>query len=258
MNAIMDILGQADLSIVAWALLLLIVVGFPIEAEMGLRFTKPRILAGRPRARLNAYIYAIISLWVFALAILALGIFGEFAWAELGFQFTFDLPTLMSCAVCATIIGFFVLQLYQAHRSEKMREKYREEFASAGDVVYFLPHTLTEYRTFAVLGVTAGITEEIIFRGFLIWAFAMFMPEWVAAALSLLLFIFMHRYQGVQGLIQVSVMGLIVTALYMLSGSLYPVIILHIAVDVLVNALNWKVRLPEPQDREAQETPQMP
>lgn len=242
MDGIMNALGQADLSTAAWALLLVIVVGFPVESEIATRFTRPRIIAGQPRMRLYTYIYTAGFLWFFTLVVLVLAGMGHVAWADLGFRFTPDVPTLIACAVCALAIGFFALQIYKVQTNKDVRENYREALAAESTGLYFLPETRTEYRTFSFLGVTAGITEEIIFRGFLIWALATFMPLWVAAAASLLVFTFMHRYQGLKGMMQVLAVGTLITVLYVISGSLYPLIILHIAVDVLNNMLLWKAR----------------
>jgi len=253
MDAIMNALGQADLSTAAWVLLLIMVIGFPIESEISTRFTKPRIIAGKPHMRLYTYFYTAAFLWVFAFAVLAFAISGQIEWAELGFQFVADVPTLITCAVCAVVIGFFGLQLYKIHTDQNVRRKYREAMATEGDAFYFLPQTYTEYRFFSLLGVTAGITEEIIFRGFLIWALATFMPLWGAAVFSLLIFTFMHRYQGGKGMAQVLAIGGVITVLYVISGSLYPLIILHIAVDVLNNMLLWKVRQPEEDDPQSQD-----
>jgi len=242
METIMSILGQSGLSFAEWVLLLVIVIGLPIECEIALRIYKPRILAGGARTRFYTYIYSVFSLWVFAMAILVVWSFGPRDWAELGFQFTLGTPVLITCAICIFIIGYFGLQLYQIHTSPDVRAQYRKALAAAGGTHYFMPQTQTEYRTFALLGVTAGITEEIIFRGFLIWAFATIMPEWAAAITALAIFVFVHRYQGLQSLLPVTFAGGVMTALYLASGSLYPVIALHIAVDVLNSAVVWRAR----------------
>ncbi len=242
METIMSILGQSGLSITEWTLLLVIVIGLPIESEIALRIHKPRILAGRARARVYTYIYSICSLWAFAMVILLVWGFGPREWADLGFQFTLRTSVLITCVVCSLIMGYFCLQLYQIQTSSDARAQYRKAAAAAGGTHYFMPQTQTEYRIFALLSVTAGITEEIIFRGFLIWAFATIMPEWAAATTSLAIFVFVHRYQGVQSLLPVTIVGGVMTMLYLASGSLYPVIAVHIVVDVLYSAVVWRAR----------------
>ncbi len=245
-----DFFSQADLTAMQWTLLALIVIGLPIEGEIALRLYKPRILGNRPDARLGTYFYAIVSLWAFALAVLVVWAIEGRSWAELGFRYSVDAPTLVVTALCAAIAGYFLVVLIQTHTNPTVRQNYRDALAKADGLHYFMPRKRSEYKAFMGLGVTAGITEEIIFRGFLIWALSHFMPIWVAASASWLLFVFMHRYQGLAGLAQVSVAGALLTAFYVASGSLYPLIALHIAVDVLNNAILWRARQPESASQE--------
>ena len=48
--------------------------------------------------------------------------------------------------------------------------------ALAALTVHFLPRDDRELRAFVGLSATAGIVEEIIYRGFLIWCLALLMP----------------------------------------------------------------------------------
>jgi membrane protease YdiL (CAAX protease family) len=84
-----------------------------------------------------------------------------------------------------------------------------------------------------LVSVSAGVIEEIVYRGFLIWAFAHWMHPVAAAALALAVFVAVHLYQESFGaLARVAVFGAVAVVLVMLSGSLLPAIALHIAVDL--------------------------
>jgi membrane protease YdiL (CAAX protease family) len=98
-----------------------------------------------------------------------------------------------------------------------------------------LPRTPQERRLITGLAVTAGITEEIVYRGFLIGASVTVLgaPPLLAAALSLVLFVGGHAYQGRRGMRGVALLGFMFTMLFVLSGSILPGIIVHVIQDLL-------------------------
>ncbi len=116
--------------------------------------------------------------------------------------------------------------------SRKDRIKTRELIRSAEGVDLIRPRTQAEHRLFPWLAVTAGTTEEIIFRGFLIGTLALLMPLWAAALASVAIFTAAHFYQGVAGLVRVAPMAVLLTAVFVLGGSLWPAIIIHVAADL--------------------------
>ena len=56
---------------------------------------------------------------------------------------------------------------------------------------------------------------------------------------SFFVFILAHLYQGVQGLVRSLPVTVIMTLTYVLSGSLWPGIIVHVAVDVMAGVIAW-------------------
>lgn len=83
--------------------------------------------------------------------------------------------------------------------------------------------------------VTAGVCEEIVFRGLLIaLGVSLGLDIYVAAALSLAVFVLCHLYQGWTGMPQVALLGGAFTYLYLSTGSLLLPIVLHILVDMRV------------------------
>jgi membrane protease YdiL (CAAX protease family) len=99
-----------------------------------------------------------------------------------------------------------------------------------------------EYRLFQTMAVTAGITEEVIFRGFLIGVLALWMPLWVAGLAALAVFVGAHVYQGLSGMLRILPVSTVLTILFLASGSLFPGILLHAAVDLAGGAILWEVR----------------
>lgn len=134
-----------------------------------------------------------------------------------------------------------LVQIFVIRRDEEAREEVRRVVFDSGDYDQIMPRRRQDVWLFQLLAVTAGITEEIVFRAFLISFFALVMPIWFAAAAALALFIAGHAYQGVKGLIRILPVSIVLTLCYVLSGSLWPGIILHVAVDVFAGILVWIV-----------------
>jgi membrane protease YdiL (CAAX protease family) len=96
-----------------------------------------------------------------------------------------------------------------------------------------LPRTRRERWWALAVAVTAGVCEELLYRGFLIALFAALgLPVWAAAVAALAVFAVGHVYQGARGVAGVTVLGALFTGAYLLSGSLLPGIWLHVLVDV--------------------------
>ena len=120
--------------------------------------------------------------------------------------------------------------------------------AQLGGVAPIFPRTAQELPAFLGVSVTAGFCEEVLFRGFLIWALQPLVGLWLAVALAALLFGAAHAYQGVAGMIRTGLIGLVFTAIVLLSGSLWPAIVLHAAVDAMGGLTAWLIlRDPAPK-----------
>ena len=87
------------------------------------------------------------------------------------------------------------------------------------------------------VALTAGITEEIIFRGFLIGVLSLVMPLPAAAAIAVAVFVVGHAYQGMAGMLRILPISIGLTVILLLSGSLWPCIILHALTDLVGGAV---------------------
>jgi len=106
-----------------------------------------------------------------------------------------------------------------------------------------MPVTGKEKRLFVALSLCAGFGEEIAYRGYAISALVVATGS---ATLALILtsatFGVLHAYQGPIGVIRTGVVGLIMGAAFLYTGSLWPPIIAHMLID-LVAGLLLKERL---------------
>jgi membrane protease YdiL (CAAX protease family) len=110
--------------------------------------------------------------------------------------------------------------------------------ARVAPLEFFLPHSMQEHRLFQLLSVTAGICEEFLYRGFIMWALAYYVGLPAAIVLQAVIFSLGHIYQGndarsvAQALLKTGAAGLILGAIAVASGSLIPGMIVHALVDL--------------------------
>lgn len=102
----------------------------------------------------------------------------------------------------------------------------------------FMPATRRELAHFCILATAAGVSEEIIFRGFLIsyvasWTGDSPLGLTLAIALPAAGFGLAHHYQGWRLVAWITGMSVIFGAIFVLTGSLAILIALHIAIDVI-------------------------
>jgi len=101
------------------------------------------------------------------------------------------------------------------------------------------PRTQSELSWWVALSISAGFCEEFVFRGYIIWAFQPVFGLWGSAAFSLVVFAIAHSYQGLKGVLAVGAAGLILTLVVLISGSLWPAIVLHALVDIGQGLTAW-------------------
>lgn len=106
-----------------------------------------------------------------------------------------------------------------------------------------LPETEAESRIWNFTAFTAGFTEELIFRAFLMYLIVSLfegMPLFFVALITALVFGFGHFYQGVNGVITTGTVGLIFACGYIILESIIPLILLHWLIDYNVKFTRLK------------------
>jgi membrane protease YdiL (CAAX protease family) len=208
----------------------LLVLVLPAWDVVALRRIAARIRAGEVALRMRLYRTILVEEWVGAAIVLllwfvpgrdagALGLLprsGSWVWAGYGL-------TVLVCAGLA-------VQMWWATRTPDARASAR---AALVEVSFLIPNTSVERRVFPWVALTAGICEELVYRGFLI-AYLAALPgvSWVAAAvLSSVVFGLGHAYQGPKGILRTAAVGLLLAGLYGLTGSLWASIVVHGVMD---------------------------
>jgi uncharacterized protein len=189
-----------------------------------------RIEAGDGQAKLKLYRAIVLEQIITTLVVLGLWFFGGISGARLGL----GSPRWWWLSVGLTIAlgGWLVWSGIRLRtKGTKIREKLRER---AGAI---LPDTIEERRWFAAISLGAGVSEELIFRGFLFYYFILWFPHINGlenALLTSVIFGLAHLYQGWKGILSAGVSGLILAGLFLLSGNLLLPMVVHAVGDLRV------------------------
>lgn len=110
-----------------------------------------------------------------------------------------------------------------------------------------LPVNVLEYLPYSALAITAGVCEEFIYRGFAIAALSKSgLPLWLVVILSSILFGLAHAYQGRSGIVSTGVLGVLLAIGRLGLGSLVPVMMWHVGLDLAAGVAAPKYLLRQP------------
>ena len=144
------------------------------------------------------------------------------AWTAANPAVAIGVPAVLLVA----LIVLTVLGIRATQRSD-------EGLQSVGDIQSMLPRNRQELSLTAVMSVNAGIVEELLFRLALpALVFGATGNAVIAIVAPLLLFGLLHAYQGVAGVIGTAIVGGIMMAIYLWTGSIVWPIILHALFDL--------------------------
>jgi membrane protease YdiL (CAAX protease family) len=197
---------------------LLLVVGVPLYAA---RFSWPRmkkhdLAEAEPAARIRIYWGVMGPEWLLVVLALATWVHGQRPWAELGFTLQAGWRLWTGVGAAAVVALALTVQYMVVIRTAQGRAKALGEVQRAAP---FAPQTRREMAHFTGLSFTAGICEEILYRGFLIWYAVQFTGTGVAGL-------------ALAGGLRVAGLALVFGGLYVWCESLWPVIVLHVYVDI--------------------------
>jgi membrane protease YdiL (CAAX protease family) len=200
-----------------------------------------------PSARLRLWTLWMTLLW--ALTVIGVGIrlWDKRAWDALGLSVPSGWRLWGSVIL---IVGVAVLQALTVAKIMRISGPKPKLRAQLGELAKMLPHSQGELRWFIGASLTAGVCEEFLFRGYLIWAFTPVLGWWGAAVLSLLAFTAGHAYQGRSGALRAALGGVFFTLLVLATGSLIPAMVLHALIDAGSGVIAWLILRDEPVNGE--------
>lgn len=219
-------------------LALLIVLGLPLRAWYGMRRLNAappgEVAALRPRL----WRRAILSQWLLVALVLAVWLANHRSVLTLGLVLR---PTGGLAGIMVGLVTIVVIVLRQrgaVDTDESIRERVRQRLAP---VKRLMPRRESDFKQFAALACTAGLCEEFLFRGYLGWFAALVLPFPVAPAAQALVFGICHAYQGWRGIILTTFAGAFLTMVVLITGSLWPSILIHALMDLHAGDLARRV-----------------
>lgn len=214
-----------------------------VVAPLWDRYEIPRLKASMaPRKKIRFYRKIVAASWACALVAAAtIGLVAvstisratnEGTWLSSGTRGGLFLEGLI-----AGMLIVIMLPAMLALRSEKIRAKAGK---AAKKLAFLLPSTGEERRWWWLVCITAGICEEVVYRGFLLNYFhvtPLHLSLTWALVVSSVIFGIGHLYQGIAGAVQTVVIGFVLGAMFVMTGNLPLPIVVHAAVDLRVLAM---------------------
>jgi uncharacterized protein len=212
-----------------WLIFFVLGVALPWRGRMRLRefLAKPHIGSSE---RVSLYLSTVAFQW------LAAAVAGWRAWAH-GFaadQLGLSVPRLAVTAIMAVAgaAALATLQWLNLRRMGRPGARVPEVLRIMARRI--LPQSAPEMVPFLALAITAGVCEEFLYRGFAIAVFTRVgLPGWIVIGASSLLFGLAHLYQGRGGFLGTTILGIVFGIARIAYHSLVPVMLWHIAVDVV-------------------------
>lgn len=234
-------------------LLLSFFVIYPLYGRMTFARVRQELERGS-LSRLEVFREVLLVQWLATALLAALWWLTERQAAALGLVFEGGSKAWLAWALVTVPVAFTAMQALWVGRRAELRRSVREQLESVRPM---MPHNRRELSWFFAVSVTAGICEEVLYRGFLLWWLATPMDlglVW-AAILSTIAFGLAHAYQGVAGMVKTGALGGVMVGLRILAGSIWPVVVLHALLDILGGIMAHAV-LTAPQDDDSEPTRQ--
>jgi membrane protease YdiL (CAAX protease family) len=231
------------------ALAAVIVAGYLVVGEPVAGHVLHRRFEGRlrrdPGARRSFYRRLLVLEW--GLAVLALVVWlsapGVDA-GQVGLRWPQRWPGPLTGLVVVLVVAFVVVST-RALRSGALLEAAEPVRRRPGEgrhaeppghaTLALLPRSRSERRLFTVVGLTAGLCEEWLYRGFflaVVNALTGGLSTGVLIVVAAVAFGLAHAYQGPSGIVATGLLGGVMAALYLQSGSLLLPVVLHAAIDL--------------------------
>jgi len=197
--------------------------------------------------RIAYYKETMLALWIPTLIIVIVTMVSPITFSSLGFSWpslnTSIFGKWISYILLALFVGYLFAIVYHfvaMKTSQAFRDKVANELENM-PYQELLPESNQEKKLWGYVSLTAGVTEEIIYRGFLLLVLTTLVPdasEWLYIVIAGIVFGLAHTYQGLSGFIRTTLIGICFSMLYLILGSLFPLMIFHFLIDFVANASN--------------------
>ena len=154
--------------------------------------------------------------------------FNEYGWVGYlrdGFAASEGIGTILVIGFVLALVVGGILAIVAARKVETV--------PTIGDIQSLLPRNRAELGYGAALSINAGIVEELLFRlAVPALVFGITGNAIVAIVVGLLMFGALHIYQGVVGVVGSTIIGALLMAIYLATGSILAAIVVHALIDL--------------------------
>jgi len=151
--------------------------------------------------------------------------------SELGFRII--QPGRLHWLAAILLMVLFIIDLVYSFFFDKDRNTPQKNLDSK---VPFLPKDYNELVYYTIMCFSAGVGEEILYRGFMVTyfidPFEVGFP-WIALLLPALLFSLAHYYQGYIAVLKIFLLSLLFALIFIWSSSLILPIVIHFLIDFI-------------------------
>lgn len=224
---------------------------FGIAIPFYAAYKRPKDLSGRhfeSHQKKTIYLANSLSLFLMALVIIIVWLLFKRPLSELGFK---QINTINSWWwLTLLFVMLYTIDTWVAIRSKENLEK---TFNDRKNKTPFMPTKLQELPLYFLMCLSAGVFEEIIFRGFLVTYFMYLLSDIVsgemwAVFLPAIVFSVAHYYQGSKAVLKILILSVLFGYIFILSDSLLIVMLLHFLVDAVGGLLTFKFMKKEMED----------
>jgi len=223
-------------------LALLIVLLLPLRAWFGMRALNTAPAESLAVLRRALWMRAIASQWLLAAMVITVWLTAHRSLVTLGLGLRASGGLLGVLVGLAAIVVIVVRQRPAVDTDESVRARIRDRLAP---VERLMPRAAGDMPLFSALACTAGLCEELLFRGYLMWVAGALLPFPLAPAAQALLFGFCHAYQGPRGIVLTTFAGAFLTGVVLITGSLWPAMLIHALMDLHAGDLARRVFPPD-------------
>jgi hypothetical protein len=234
-------------AVTATLLVLVVVVVQPLYGRS--RFRRfVRLVRRQPSARVRYYVGGIAGSWIYVGTVAVIGALAGRDPRSIGLtvhaKSSYEATQSTSAIVAATItLVASIAVLWAANPT--LAARIRRMILAIAEL---LPQTTGERIVFAGVSVTAGICEEILYRGFgvayLRWLDPNISPGAIVAVTATF-FGLAHLYQGPKNVLLTGFVGVLLASITVSTGTLLPAIVIHTLVDLRVSFLPAKIANPQ-------------
>jgi len=189
---------------------------------------------GWPNARVTSYRQIIILEWTAAIGMLVWWMVERRPVEPLFLTWQISGWRLFVAVLAAAGAAGILIQTKRTVKNPAELAKVRD---AIGSLEIMVPRTAQEVTTFKVMAITAGVCEEIMYRGVLQAVLASLFGWWLAVVIGGVIFGLGHIYQGTVGFFKTGLLGMFMSVLTIFTGTLIPAILLHAVIDLTSGAM---------------------